>query len=318
MEFSIIVPIYNSEEYLHRCIESCLNQTFCDIEVILVNDGSTDASEAICQEFAKNDSRIVYIKKEHDGPSGARNYGLKKATGDYIVFLDSDDFLSLDACEQFHKIIRRKRADVICGTILEEQNGNTSRLTSSQDGYGKQISGSGYLKHELNKRTYRAMACTNVYRRGFIIKNNLFFMKGIVHEDAEWTPRMFLKAKMVIDTNNEFYHYIIREGSITRNKNFRKNYESVGAFVPNLEKQFCVIEDTRLRDLLMDYLCMIYLSTFYRAQVDESNQLPIDRRMALRLAKTGKNKVKAVLVSLSPRGYCRMNQMVKTMMRKKS
>lgn len=82
MEFSIIIPIYNSEEYLHRCIESCRNQTFCDIEILLVNDGGTDASEAICQGFVEKDSRIVYVKKEHDEPSSARNFGLRKETGD--------------------------------------------------------------------------------------------------------------------------------------------------------------------------------------------------------------------------------------------
>lgn len=319
MEFSIIIPIYNSEDYLRRCIESCRNQTFRDIEIILVNDGSTDASEAICQDFAKKDLRIVYVKKENGGLSDARNYGLKKATGDYIVFLDSDDFLSPDACERFHKVILRKRADIICGTTLEERDGNISRLTSSKDGYGKHTTGARYLRHELGKGTFRVMACTNIYRRLFLIEKHLFFKKGIFHEDVEWSPRVFLEAACVVDTDNEFYHYMIREGSITRKKSFRKNYEDVSGFVPELEKRFCRIEDTRLQGLLMDYLCMIYLSTFYRAQVNESEPLPIDRRMALRLAKTGKNKGKAFLVSLSPRGYCRMNQMVKKMMlRKKS
>ena len=128
----------------------------------------------------------------------------------------------------------------------------------------------------------------------------------------EWSPRVFLEAACVVDTDYEFYHYMIREGSITRKKSFRKHYEDVSSFVPELEKKFCRIEDTRLKELLMDYLCMIYLSTFYRAQVNESEPLPIDRRMALRLAKTGKNKVKAALVSLSPRGYCRMNQIIKS------
>lgn len=317
MKFSIIVPIYNSEDYLSRCIESCLNQTFRDIEIVLVNDGSTDASEVICQDFEKKDSRIVYVEKENGGLSDARNYGIKKATGDYIVFLDSDDFLSLDACEQFHKIILRKRADIICGTTLEEKDGNISRLRSSMDGYGKYTSGSRYLRHELGKGTFRVMAWTNIYRRLFLIENHLFFKKGIFHEDVEWSPRVFLEADLVADTDNEFYHYIIREGSITRKKSFRKNYGDVSSFVPELEKRFCEIEDIRLKDLLMDYLCMIYLSTFYRAQVNESEKLPIDRRMVLRLARSFKNKLKAGLVFLSPLGYCRVNQIAKNVKLKK-
>ena len=113
LKYSIIVPIYNVEEYLEECIESLINQTYTNIEIVLVNDGTKDNSGKICEKYAKKDPRIKYIIKKNGGLSSARNEGLKHITGDYIIFVDSDDYVSTKLCEIINKIIVEEKADLI-------------------------------------------------------------------------------------------------------------------------------------------------------------------------------------------------------------
>ena len=123
-KISVIVPVYNVERYLKRCIESIINQTYKDLEIILVDDGSTDSSGNICDEYKKIDKRISVIHKKNGGLSDARNEGLKVVTGTYIAFVDSDDFLDLDMYEYMQKNIEKENADiVICGTKIDYDNG---------------------------------------------------------------------------------------------------------------------------------------------------------------------------------------------------
>ena len=107
--FSIIIPIYNVEEYLPACLDSVIYQSFKEIEIILINDGSTDKSTEIAREYAKKDSRILLIEQENQGLSIARNIGLKRASGDYIIFVDSDDFISINMCEKVYEILKTNK-----------------------------------------------------------------------------------------------------------------------------------------------------------------------------------------------------------------
>ena len=121
---SIIVPVYNAEKYLNRCISSLLNQTYYNLEIILVNDGSTDNSKKICENAAKNDSRIKLINSVNEGVSLARNKGLKEANGDYISFVDSDDYVEPDYVEKMLLTLKSKKVDIVyCSAVVENING---------------------------------------------------------------------------------------------------------------------------------------------------------------------------------------------------
>lgn len=121
---SIIVPVYNAEKYLNRCISSLLNQTYYNLEIILVNDGSTDNSKKICKNAAKNDSRIKLINSVNEGVSLARNKGLKEANGDYISFVDSDDYVEPDYVEKMLLTLKSKKVDIVyCSAVVENING---------------------------------------------------------------------------------------------------------------------------------------------------------------------------------------------------
>ena len=112
---SVIVPVYNVEQYLRQCIDSILNQTYQEIEVLLINDGSTDASDEICREYAERDSRIRYFVKENGGLSDARNYALDRAEGEYVTFVDSDDFLMEQALEKLYATSLLGESDLVVG-----------------------------------------------------------------------------------------------------------------------------------------------------------------------------------------------------------
>ena len=116
---SVIVPVYNAEKYLKKCLDSLVNQSYKDLEIILVNDGSQDGSEKICKDYEEKDSRIILINKNNGGPSSARNLGIEKANGEYLSFIDSDDYLALDFYEKLEKSITKNNADIaFCKYVL--------------------------------------------------------------------------------------------------------------------------------------------------------------------------------------------------------
>src|SRR5690554_319094 len=130
--FSIIVPVYNTERYLKKCIESIINQSYTNIEIILVNDGSEDLSPSICNEYSKKDPRIKVIHKRNGGLSDARNHGIKAATGDFILFVDSDDYIKDDACEKFNTaIVRYPNVQIVASNIECIHKDNKEMYTST-------------------------------------------------------------------------------------------------------------------------------------------------------------------------------------------
>lgn len=311
MRYSIIIPVYNTKDYLATCINSCVNQTYPDIQIILVNDGSTDGSKELCEEYAKKDSRIVLVNKENGGLSDARNIGIKRAEGEYVILLDSDDYLELDACEKIDEKLEGMKVDVVCASVREWRTEKSIVWESSGELGNRIVTGQEVLKTELKNNTWKVMAWANIYRREFLVDHRLFFRKGILHEDMEWSPRVFLAAKTCLDTNVCFYNYVKREGSITTKKSYRKNFEDVSGFIPDLVKQIECLEDMKLKDLLFDYLCYGYLSTYYTAMTLEKFECDLDYKLLDKIAKSPKNKLKVRLLKFSPAAYCRVNSLSK-------
>lgn len=223
--FSVIIPVYNVEKYLHQCVESVLTQSFENIEVILVDDGSPDNCPAICDEFADKDSRVRVIHKQNGGLSDARNYGIRAAQGEYLLFLDSDDYWGeADALETIFGRIAQyaEPADMLMfqaqliypdGTIIPDRNGfpdNFNDMTREES-----------LVYMVENGLLIGSACSKVVKRSFLLENNLFFKVGIKSEDVHWIFRVATAMPKYQYTDQYFYMYRKgRPGSITTTVSF--------------------------------------------------------------------------------------------------
>lgn len=208
---SVIVPIYNVEKYLEKCINSLLSQTLEDIQIILVNDGSKDNSGNIAREYEKNNkNRIIYVEKENGGLSDARNYGLKYATGDFIAFLDSDDYIEKNAYEEMYNKAIEENADYVeCDFIWEFPN--KIRVDKQYP----------YKNKKEMLSFVRVVAWNKLIKRQLITDNNLEFPKGLRYEDVEFTYKLIPFINKFTYVDKPFIHYVQREGSIANVQNER-------------------------------------------------------------------------------------------------
>jgi len=306
VQFSIIVPIYNVEKYLEKCIESIINQTYSNIEIILVDDGSTDNCPKICDEYREKDCRIKVLHKQNGGLSDARNEGLNIANGEYVLFVDSDDYLEKDACENFSAYLD-KSADILIGDGLviggccDISHINESGTYKSYD----------FMKKSLSINKFPKVVWLNAYRRKFLCKNDLSFKKGILHEDENFTPRAFLCADIVIYTKISFYNYLIRENSITTQKNKTKNAIDVYDTCLELYSIYKTLPDKKLKRLLLDDLAVIYLNMFQVGKLYQYGKEFIHKQFLIKTSKRFKTKLKAILFIISPKLYYKLNKFTK-------
>lgn len=307
MKFSIIVPVYKVEDYLERCVQSLMNQTCNEVEIILVDDGSPDRCPAMCDEYAKMDARIKVIHKENGGLSDARNRGIEAATGEYIIFVDADDYISLDACEKLMQYTRMNCDVIIADAVVEGAELDLSHVPNSN----QVMSGLAYLKAAYSHQKAPMAAWLNIYRRDYLINNEIRFKRGILHEDEEFTPRALLRAETIVVTGVKFYHYIIREDSITTKKDKRKNLTDFYSTCCELEQIYRTITDMELQDYLLDSLARKYMSLYYSGQAFEYGETYSHRNFILRNARASRTRCKAVLFCISPRMYCWINQRTK-------
>ena len=220
---SIIVPVYKVEQYLKRCMDSVLNQTYKNIEVILVNDGSPDNCPALCDEYAKIDSRVRVIHKENGGLSSARNVALDSVKGDYIFFVDSDDWLALDTLEVLNEYLE-KDYDMISfqRTYLTEE-----KVVEKGEKNPKDMDVSQYIDSSFLGR-YDFFVTTKIFKAE--VFNNVRFLEGRNYEDLEIMHRLFLNMKKVVGLDYFLYYYWKgNEGAITNTitmKNIQDHYLS--------------------------------------------------------------------------------------------
>ena len=294
IRFSIIVPVYNVEAYLKRCLDSLAGQTYKNIEIILVDDGSTDSCPEICDEYAGKDPRMRACHKKNGGLSDARNFGMERARGEYIIFVDSDDYIKENACETFYEtIIAHPGADIIAANI--ERVGVPVPSVEMYSQTKEIVSGQEFLKFQLEQKTMFVSACRNIYRRNFLSEKNLRFRSNIYHEDEEWTPRVFLQAETVICTDCVFYNHFIRKGSITQQKHTKKATDII-CICDILRQQYMSIKDSKLKTLLMNYLVTLYLHAFYNGKLLGSKyRNSIDKIFLKEMALTKRNKRRVAL-----------------------
>lgn len=221
---SIIVPVYNVENYIDECIHSIINQSYENIEVILVDDGSTDNSGSLCEKFSLIDSRIVTLHKENGGLSDARNYGITHSNGEYIMFVDSDDVIDKDIVKVLYNLTQKdKEIDVsVCG--LKRFNDENSPKFINRDRYyilDKEDS----LKEFLYQKKISTSSCGKLYRRSVI--KNIFFIKNQRFEDNEFIFKVLLNVDKVIVSESDLYAYRYRQNSITTSSFDEKDFDII-------------------------------------------------------------------------------------------
>ncbi len=213
-KISVIVPIYNVEEYLEKCLETLVKQTLEEIEIILVNDGSKDKSGEIAKKYQKEYSnKIIYLDKQNGGLSDARNFAIPHATGEYIAFLDSDDYIELNTYEQMYNIAEKENSDMVeCDFYWEYPNRVKSDI------------GIIYNNQKEMIEKIRVVAWNKLIRRELLEKTKIQFPKGYRYEDVEFTYKLVPYLKKVSFLKKTCIHYIQREDSIANSQN-EKNKE---------------------------------------------------------------------------------------------
>lgn len=220
---SIIIPIYNSEKYLSACIQSCIGQSYRNIEIILVDDGSQDSSFLIAQKYAMKDSRIQVVHQNNAGVSAARNTGLKRAKGDYISFLDSDDELYLNAIEFLVGDIQTYDADIV-SAVIGKVNSNGQEYCRYSDGKINIYTQYEPLILSLKYDRQTNSACAKIFSKDIL--ENIFFVEGRnINEDGYFLFQCYTKKPKLVQHNVCVYKYYAREDSSTRGKFSEKYFD---------------------------------------------------------------------------------------------
>ena len=252
---SIIVPVYNAEKYIARCLDSILMQADKNIELVLINDGSTDKSDEIIKTYlGRYKASIKYINKENTGVADTRNIGIEKSTGDYIIFVDADDYIDKKLFEKLHPYMENDVDIIKYKAIIEtEENdeigqfeGPTFDVVSGEEAFSKLC-----FEDELLDAI-----CVYAYKRDLFIKNKLKFIKNTYHEDFGLIPLIILKAKTFVSTDIQGYHYVQSKNSITRNTDYSKtvkkafdtliHYDNMIKQIPNYKISEKAKEDVRI------------------------------------------------------------------------
>lgn len=222
-KISVIIPIYNVEKYLEKCLKSVVKQTLKDIEIICINDGSTDKSLEILKNFAQNDNRIKIINQKNSGPSIARNKGIKCAQGEYVSFIDSDDYIDLDFLEKLYNSAKKYDADIAVGGIKRIRKYkwkyhlkiNTSEVTENID--------RKFLICDVPDKCY---VWNKIYKLSELNKNNLMFEENVYFEDRCFTAQALVYLKRLVTVPDIYYNYWTNPKSIVKTKSPKKDADS--------------------------------------------------------------------------------------------
>lgn len=273
MKISVIVPVYNVENYITECLTSIINQSISDFEIIIVNDGSTDNSIDNIKNLVEENDNLVVVHKKNGGLSSARNEGLKYAKGEYVIFIDSDDYIEKDFLTKLFDEARKYDLDIACGGYKKffsdgsiEEKTRLNQLI--QLGV---IKGSNFLLAELENQDYRPEVWDNLYRREFLLSNHLKFTENLLHEDEEFTPKALLLAERVKLVDTYGYLYRQRENSIMNTQCSIKNIDSIYYIINELKKLY--EEATNEVDKICLSRLILNLCNVYFGKIISSNEI---------------------------------------------
>lgn len=223
---SIIVPVYNVEKYLRKCLNSLINQTLKEIEIICINDGSTDKSLEILEEYKNRDSRIILLNQENSGQSIARNNGIKKATGEYIGFVDPDDWVDLDYYEKLYNTANTNDADIAVGGIIRVTGIKKKKFLNFEK---ETLTDNTKLKFELCDVPEKSYVWNKIYKTERLKEIGLEFEKGIFYEDCIFTPQALFYLGKIATVPNIYYYYLRRGNSTVKQRSEKANADRVYA-----------------------------------------------------------------------------------------
>lgn len=306
MRYSIIIPVYMVESTLRRCVESAVAVCTEDDEILLVDDGSPDRSGEIADELAGNYSGIRVIHKKNGGLSDARNTGLLAAKGEYVLFLDSDDYLDSEEFASFRKSTEAfPHMQIYYCDVLRLRQGATHRMSRKNVKYGQVYTGPDFFKEELSGGQFRAMAPSGVYSRSFLLDHKLFFVEGLLHEDEEWSPRVLLAAKSVVCLQESFYRYEIRCGSITQRADKTENAK---AQLEICREHTAICED--LEDVALCRVWKRYIAKMYMhaasVEIRAGLRRTIQKEYVAKTWITGKDFLRFQLFMICPGLYAKV------------
>lgn len=305
-KISIIVPVYKVENELDRCVQSLMKQTYKNIEIILVDDGSPDCCPELCDQYALEDNRICVVHKKNGGLSDARNAGLKRATGRYVLYVDSDDYIDADACERFMSATDAQDVDIVVGNAVMEKLNGCEMMIHTATPTGTIYGAKEFITRAISSYQWYAPAWLNMYRREYLLDNNLFFKKGIYFEDVQMLPRVFLPAKKIACMEGTFYHYIIRDNSImTSKKDIKKQSDSIQN-LREWKEQFDHVQDAELRKILYGMLVKCYLHECRVYGIIKWKIDGVDFKFVVNNSLNFKEKIKGLLFALLPKCYVRI------------
>lgn len=253
---SVIIPVYNVENYLRKCLNSLVNQTLKDIEIIVVNDGTLDNSQEIIDEYVKKyPKKVVSIIQENGGQGAARNTGLLHAKGEYIGYVDSDDYVEENMYEELYKKAKEEDSDiVICGNNVVKEN---YEFLSKED----------VDKEFLLEK----MAVWNkIYKKNIIVDNKIQFRSKVWYEDLDFTMKVYFSSKKISYVDKPLYNYLLREGSTMNNNNIKRNLELIEAFDSLID--YC--KDKKIYNKAKDeieFLCIYHMYIFATTRVLNTN-----------------------------------------------
>ena len=270
IKYSFIVPVYNTEKYLKKCLDSLVNQTYKDFEIIVVNDGSTDKSSNIISKYQKKYKNIIVIDKENEGLSMARNRGVQKSSGKYIIFVDSDDYVSNKLLEEVDKKIDDN--DILRFQIATEDENYTKINEYHEEGF-ESMCGYDAFKY-LSSYHFVEPAWCYVIRKNYYIENKFSFKKGVYHEDFGLIPYVIYKARKVKSIDFIGYYYIQRNGSIMNNNDYKKTVKKAFDMLEQYKTMRLFAKNINRKNNLDDY----FLSYISNSVIVKARELKKDEK----------------------------------------
>lgn len=243
---SIIVPAYNAEQYIINCLDSLVNQTYKDIEIIIINDGSTDNTLNIIKDYEKKYKKIIkIIDQKNAGQGAARNRGIKEASGEYVTFVDSDDYVKFEMIEKLYNNLKENNSDVSVGNIIKKYEDkeilfNNFKIMDNDNVNNLIISHPGPV--------------ARLYKKSLFIDNNIYFLENLIYEDLGTIPLLGLYANNVSYINDYLYYYVIREGSTMNQIGYSEKLENIFDVMSHLEKKFNGKKKKELEYLYIEHL----------------------------------------------------------------
>lgn len=263
---SVIVPVYNSEKYIKKCVESIQGQSYVDFELILINDGSTDDSFALCKQLAESDARIVVLDRPNGGASAARNTGLDVAKGEYVVFVDCDDYVSPDYLRNLYLAAKHGDFDIV---QCNSQSTNRIETNIKTVSYDEQDIFEITKAQALNRRLYKVSVWGKIYKK--FIFSTFHFQEGTIYEDDASYYIFVDRANKIGILNETLYFYYMSQNSIMRNDKKDKSTAFIDIYRGRIN-YFAECNNEELLDGTYDRFCLVLMLTYSNSLINGNNK----------------------------------------------